>query len=53
MNRTLKEATAGLYSYDTNDQLRRHLADFVIADNFAKRLETLTGVMPDEFICKI
>ena len=35
MNRTIKEATVQRYYYDSNDQLRRHLDDFVIAYNFA------------------
>src|SRR6202043_4162091 len=29
MNRTLKEATVKRYYYETHDQLRRHLADFI------------------------
>jgi hypothetical protein len=32
--------------------LRNHLADFVSAYNFAKRLKTLKGLTPYEFICK-
>ena len=35
-----------------HDQLRRHLADFVAAYNFARRLKTLKGLTPYEFICK-
>jgi transposase InsO family protein len=52
MNRTLKEATVRRFHYDTHDQLERHLADFVAAYNFAKRLKTLKGLTPYEFICK-
>ena len=52
MNRTLKEATVKRYHYDTNDQLDGHLADFVRAYNFARRLKTLKGLTPYEFICK-
>src|SRR5450631_976933 len=52
MNRTLKEATVKRYYYETHDQLRSHLADFVIAYNFARRLKTLNGLTPYEFICK-
>jgi len=33
-------------------QLRRHLADFVAAYNFARRLKTLKGLTPYELICK-
>jgi hypothetical protein len=36
MNRTLKEATVQRYHYDSHEQLRRHLADFLAAYNFAK-----------------
>ena len=30
-----------------------HLADFVAAYNFARRLKTLKGLTPYEFICKL
>ena len=33
-------------------QLRSHLADFIAAYNFARRLKTLKGLTPYEFICK-
>lgn len=52
MNRTIKEATVKRFHYDNHDQLRKHLADFVAAYNFAKRLKTLRGLTPYEFICK-
>ena len=52
MNRTIKEATVKRFYYETHDQLRSHLADFVAAYNFAKRLKTLKGLTPYEFICK-
>ena len=52
MNRTIKEATVRRFHYDTHDHLRSHLADFVMAYNFAKRLKTLKGLTPYEFICK-
>jgi len=52
MNRTLKEATVQRYYYDSHKQLRRHLDDFVIAYNFGRRLKTLKGLTPFEFICK-
>jgi transposase InsO family protein len=52
MNRTIKQATVHRYFYDTHDQLRQHLADFVNAYNFARRLKTLKGLTPYEFICK-
>jgi transposase InsO family protein len=52
MNRTIKEATVQRFYYATHDQLRTHLADFVAAYNFARRLKTLKGLTPYEFICK-
>jgi len=52
MNRTLKEATVKRYYYETHDQLRSHLADFVAAYNFARRLKTLKGLSPYEYICQ-
>jgi transposase InsO family protein len=41
MNRTIKEATVRRFYYETHDLLRQHLADFVAAYNFARRLKTL------------
>ena len=52
MNRTLKEATVRRYHYDSHDQLREHLATFLAAYNFAKRLKTLRGLTTHEYICK-
>ena len=52
MNRTIKDATVKRFHYDDYEQLRRHLADFVIAYNFGRRLKTLKGLTPYEFICK-
>ena len=52
MNRTIKEATVKRYHYDSHDQLRTHLSNFVDAYNFARRLKTLKGLTPYEFICK-
>jgi transposase InsO family protein len=52
MNRTIKDATVKRFHYDDHDQLRRHLADFVAAYNFGRRLKTLKGLTPYEFICK-
>lgn len=51
MNRTLKEATVRRYHYDSHAQLREHLATFINAYNFAKRLKTLKGLTPYEHIC--
>ncbi|NEI32460.1 IS481 family transposase [Rhizobium leguminosarum] len=52
MNRTIKDATVKRYYYENHDQLRQHLADFVAAHNFGRRLKTLKGLTPYEFICK-
>jgi len=52
MNRTIKEATVQRYHYDSHEQLRRHLDDFVNAYNFARRLKRLNGLTPYEFICR-
>ena len=51
MNRTIKEATVQRFYYATHGQLRTHLADFVAAYNFGRRLKTLKGLTPYEFIC--
>ena len=52
MNRTIKDATVKRYFYETHNQLRAHLRDFVDAYNFARRLNTLRGLTPYEFVCK-
>lgn len=52
MNRTIKEATVQRYHYDSHQQLERHLDDFVSAYNFGRKLKTLKGLTPYEFICK-
>jgi transposase InsO family protein len=46
MNRTIKDATVTRYFYETHDQLRTHLQNFVDADNFARKLKTLRGLTP-------
>ena len=67
MKRTIKEGEAdqatirGIvfplnvkrFHCDSHDQLRTHFADFLAACNFARRLKTLNGPTPDEYICKI
>jgi transposase InsO family protein len=52
MNRTIKEATVQRFYYESHQQLRQHLADFVAAYNFARRLK-LKGLTPYEHICNI
>jgi transposase-like protein len=51
MNRTIKDATVRSYHYQTHDELRAHLAAFVGAYNFAKRLKSLRGLTPYEHLC--
>ena len=67
MNRTIKESEAdqkmirGIafplnvkrFHYDNHDQLRAHPDDFIAAYNFARRLKTLNGLTPYQYICKI
>ncbi len=52
MNRTIKDATVKRYHYDGHAQLIGHLGDFLAAYNFGRRLKTLKGLTPYEFICK-
>ena len=53
MNRTIKEATVKRYHYGSHDQIGQHLQTFLMAYNFARRLKTLKGLTPYEYICKI
>jgi transposase InsO family protein len=53
MNRTIKDATVKRFHYDDHNQLRTHLADFMAAYNFTRRIKTLSGLTPYEYICKI
>jgi transposase InsO family protein len=39
MNRTLKEATVNNFHYASHDELKHHLHAYLMAYNFAKRLE--------------
>jgi hypothetical protein len=52
MNRTRKDATVKKYDYEAHDHLKEHLHAFLMAYNFAKRLTTLTGLTPYEYIYK-
>ena len=53
MNRTIKDATVKRFHYDSHDQLSSHLSDFINAYNYARRLKTLNGLTPYEYISKI
>jgi transposase InsO family protein len=52
INRTIKDATVRRFHYDSHSQLQQHLGQFIDAYNFARRLKTLKGLTPYEFICK-
>jgi transposase InsO family protein len=52
MNRTIKDATTKRYHYDSHDLLERHLELFLDAYNHARRLKTLKGLTPAQFIWK-
>jgi hypothetical protein len=51
--RAVSTATDKRFYYEAHDELRVHLADFVTAYNFARRLKTLKGLTPYEYICKV
>ncbi len=53
MNRTIKEATVKRYHYDNHKQFETNLTDFINAYNYGRRLKTLKGLTPYEYICKI
>ena len=53
MNRTIKDPTVTRFHHDDHDQLRIHLADFMAADNFARRLKTFGSLTSYDDICKI
>lgn len=52
MNRTIKEATVKGFHYDDHAQLQQHLANFIDAYNYGRRLKALKGLTPYAFICK-
>ncbi len=53
MNHTIKDATVKRLHYESQDQPRTQLADFLAAYSFARRLKTLNGLTLYEFIRKI
>ena len=53
MNGLVKVATVKGYYYGRHQGLREHLASFVLAYNHAKRLKTLKGLTPYEYILAI
>jgi transposase InsO family protein len=52
MNRTIKDATVKRYHYDSHDHRRTQLSDYHDVYNYARRLKTLSGLTPYEYICK-
>ena len=50
MNRTLKEATVNSFTYATHKELKEHLYAYLMAYNFARRLKSLRGKTPWQFI---
>jgi len=53
MNRTIKDATVKRYHYGSHEQLRQHLQLFIDAYNHARRLKTLRGLTPYEYVARI
>ena len=53
MNRTIKEATVKRYQCNSHQQPDAHLSAFIDAYNYGRRLQTLKGLTPHDFICKI
>jgi hypothetical protein len=53
MNRIIKDATVRRFYYDIHDSLRAHLATFLDAYNFAKRLKSLRGLTALERLCQL
>lgn len=52
MNRTIKEAIVKRCHYDSHEQLKIHLNDFLVAYNFRRRFKTLNGLRPYEYVSK-
>jgi hypothetical protein len=50
MNRTIMGATVKRFHYGGHEQLRLHLADFMAACGFARRLNTLSGLTAYKWI---
>jgi len=53
LNRTIKDATVKRFHDDDHAQFEAHLADFIAADTFGRRLKTPRGLTPYEYICKV
>jgi hypothetical protein len=46
-------ALRGHHRYDSHIQLTAHLRDFIDAYDYGRRLKTLRGLTPYEYVCKI
>jgi len=51
LNRTLQEAPGLRSPYQTTEQLNEHLHALLLAYHHARRLQTLRGLTPPEFVC--
>ena len=49
-NRTIKDATTKIYHYDNITQFEKHLQEFLLVYNFAKKLKSLKFKTPFEFL---
>ena len=52
MNRAIEEATVKRYRDDSRQPLESHSHDFMQTCNFARRLKTLNGPTPYEYLRK-
>ena len=52
INRTIKDATTKTYHYDSINQFEKHLKEFILVYNFAKRLKSLKFKTPFEFLAE-
>ena len=52
MNHTIKDATVRTFHNASAGELKQHLHAFLLAYNCARRLKTLKGSTPYEFICR-
>jgi hypothetical protein len=48
-----RTATVKRYFHDTHNPFKAHLNDFLRAHPFARRLKTLKGLTPYEYLCKL
>lgn len=52
MNRAIKEAIVKCVHYDDHAPVLQHLANFIDAYSFIRRLKSFEGLTPHKFICK-